>query len=271
LVEINGYKIAGTNLKNIEQTLQEARKNVREAETEVYARLLSREITELVDDIAMNIVPRPDIPIIVAAEHLLAEKLRFAGAGADTEYNLEVSANILTDGKDTYVLLHSKNQTLIDAFKSTQGIADFTVQSSSTLMADRQDETKEMKKWSRLRGKYGDNLMLSAMSAVISGPVELDEQRLAFESPADRAGVRARHTITNRLLALYANGKEIPPHKLMAHMDSAFEAMLSEDNQFLVGDMALKLAAVLPNITLELVKADPKAPPVPEQACIEPA
>jgi hypothetical protein len=265
MIDINGYKISGTSVARIEKILHEARKNVAEAETEIFAQLLSREITVLIDDISMNIVPRPNIPLLIAAEQMLMEKIRFAGAGATTEYNLEVSANILTDDKDTFVLLHAKNQMLIDAFQSTNGIVDYTVQTPPSALSPeftgKQEETKEMKKWSRLRTKYGDNLVLTTMSAVLSSPVVLDETRLAFESPASRAGVRARHTITNRMLSMYASGKEIPPYKLMEYMDCAYEAaMASEENQALIEDMAIKLATVLPNITLELIKYDPRAP-----------
>jgi hypothetical protein len=265
MIDINGYKISGTSVARIEKVLQEARKNIAEAETEVFAQLLSREITELIDDISMNNESRPDIPLLIAAEQKLMDKIRFAGNRTPTEYNLEVSANILTDDKDTFVLLHTKNQTLIDAFRSTAGIMDYAVQAPPSALSPeftgKQEETKEMKKWSRLRTKYGDNLMLTTMSVVLSSPVVLDEARLAFESPASRAGVRARHTITNRMLSMYASGKEILPHKLMSYMDYAYEAaMASEENQLLIEDMAIKLSTILPNITLELIKYDPRAP-----------
>jgi hypothetical protein len=262
MFEIIGFKITGTNLKRANNILDKARKRVREAVTEEYNRLLAYEVTELVDDIAMGMAPRPDIPIIDAACDTLNERIRYAGMGMDIEYNLEVSGSLMTDGTDTYLLLHTKNQYLIEAFAgSSSEIINCSVKSqSSAILGEEAEETDIVRKWKELMNKYGDNLTLTAMNVVLSGPVRVDDSRLVFPSPAERAGTRARHSLENKLLSMYACGREIPPHKLMEYIDRALIASTTEENGAAIDEMAVRLTAVLPNITVELIRRDPKNP-----------
>jgi hypothetical protein len=262
LKEIQGYKITGVNIKRIFNILDKAREAVREMETEVYNKLLAIEITELVDDVSTRSIQRPEIPIIDAAIGILNEKIRFAGMGADTEYNLEVSANVLTDGKDTYIILRAKNKELIEAFEgSSPEILDYSVEAPKNyILGDEPKPTAITKKWNELRDRYGDNLMLTAASVILSGPVQVDMARLYFASPAERATTRARRAVANRLLSLYAGGKEIPPYKLMEYMENAFAALLSEESEYAIKEAESRLITILPNITLDMIKLDPRAP-----------
>ena len=262
MIEIRGYKIKGASLVRLETVLKEARQAIQEATNAEYHRMLSAEITDMVDDATLGLIPRPAIPILSAAENSLQERITRSGLGFDTEYNLKASVAVLTDGKDTYLILYAKNAELISAFESSSKSGALI--NYSLVYDDRfasgldRVETPESKKWEELKGLYGDNVSQTGMTAGLSAQMpRIDLDALSFPLVADRARDRARYDYTNRMLSQYTTGLEIQPHKLMRLTDQALSAAISEDGEAEIERMAIHLAGILPPITLELVKSDP--------------
>ena len=260
MVAINGYKINGTSLDRLYVVLDEARQKVQGAVEDEYHRLLGVEVTQLVDDISMNFVQRPDVPLLHAAQSALLERVRFAVMGFPVEYNLEATASILTDNKDTYIILRAGNPHIAEAFASSSADLQWygVNESENEPQGLLPEDAAAIETWRQLRDRYGEDLGRSSLTAMLSGPVSTDRNRLLFEPPAKRAAERARHTYMNRMLSACAKGREIPPHMLMPYLDHVMLGLLSEESQAEIECITGQLAAILPPITLELIEADPK-------------
>ena len=259
MIEIRGYKIKGASLIRLESVFKEARQAIYEATKEEYHRMLSAEVADIVDDVAMGLMPRPGMPILAIAEKELQERIDRSGLGFDTEYNLKATVAVMTDGKDTYLILYAKNAEIIHAFENSSksgALINFNLVHDDRLMTgiDRV-ETPESKKWEHLKEIYGDNVSQTGITANLSAQVRLDVELLAFPTIAERAQERARYDYTNRMLAQYSVGREIHPHKLMRLTDQALAATITEDGEEEIERMTIHLASMLPSITLELITA----------------
>ena len=264
MVEIRGYRVKGINLTVIQKYLATARKAVQQALEDEYHRMLSDEITAIVDDAAMLLAPRPAGTLLAAAERELAERIGRACMGLETEYNLEASVSVLTDGKDTFLILHATNADLIEAFEgSASGILDYKLERGpQSLSGIEEMETDIAKKWKSLRTTYGDNLKLTAQTAVLAdtSALKTDTSKLEFADVRERVRDRARHSYTSRMLAQYAGGKEIPPHKLMRIYDQALATTITDEGEAEIEAMSMQLMSVLPTITVDLITRDLNAP-----------
>ena len=261
MIEIRGYKIKGASLIRLEVVLKEARQAILEATKEEYHRMLAEEVADIVDDVAMGLIPRPNAPVLTVAESGLQERINRSGLGFDTEYNLKASVAVMTDGKDTYLILYCKNAELIQAFENSSksgALINYNlVRDDSFLSGTDRVETPELKKWEQLKEAYGDSVSQTGLTADLSAQVWMDAEELSFPAVADRARDRARYDYTNRMLSHYSAGLDIQPHKLMRLTDRALAAAISEDGEEEIERMTAHLAGILPPITLELITNDP--------------
>lgn len=67
----------------------------------------------------------------------------------------------------------------------------------------------------------------------------------------------ARHNMTNQLLSMYSDGKEIPPYKLMRCMDLALEDLTQQYAKREMQNMTAHLQTILINITTALITEAP--------------
>ena len=256
MIEFSGYRIKSTNIQRVENILREAKKNLRSAAESEFHRMLSEEVCEVVDDIALNVMPRPNYPILQAAQERLNEAIGKAEmSSSGTEYDLRSGVTIIPDKEYTYLILHVSNDVLKKAFGDTKGIEPYKVTEEDTVNGDK---TPTALKWDELQKRCANQPAL--MSATLTNKIELDTSLLEFEAPLDRARTRARRTMTARLMNQYACGTEIRNTQLMMTLDKALSKMLSPDVQREVDGMVAQLAATLPEITLEMVMADPTKP-----------
>ena len=262
MLEIRGYRIKGASIVRLEAVLREARQAVAAASQAEWRRMLAEEVTDIVDDAAMGLAPRPETAIIAEAEKRLRERVGRSGMGFDTEYNLRATAAVMTDGKDTYIILYAKNDEIAEAFASSSksgALEDFSLRRvGSQLSGMGAAETPGSKKWNELRETYGDSVSQTALTADLTAQGQFDAGELEFAPPAERAADRARHDYTNRMLSHYATGQEIQPRRLMPLMDRALAATVTGDGEEEMGRLAARLACILPEITMELVTADPR-------------
>jgi len=257
MVDIQGYKTKGKDIRRIEDILNKARSKIQKEIVAIYHEMLSTEIADVVDDIAEKLIERPDASILKVAENMLNKRINLANRGLNTEYNLEASVFVLTDDKDTYYILNARNPRLIEAFGKVSGIEPYTLKSSLSLVGEEKEETEKEKKWNELKVKYGNNMPEIAMKAMLSSPIYLDTSLLEFASVSERAEVRARHKHTNYLLSQYASNEAIPPHRLMPLFDLAIERLTDIESQEFLKFHTGELRMTLPEITLELISFDP--------------
>ena len=250
--KFHGYKIESNNLARINTILITAKKNINLAATEIYHKLLSEEITELVDNIAMDIIPRPTGSLIDAANASVVEKIRFAESrGLPTEYNLAASVQIIPADKVCYLLFCGTNSFLEEAFASTTGIEDYSVEleqgsDTETISSERGQ------KWLTLQKQCEEQPTI--LYANMCQQLSIDPKLLVFAQKEERANVRARHELTNQYINMYAAGKQIAPYELMSLMDRSLSLSLDENSQAKLTELKTRLMAILPEITMELLE-----------------
>ena len=253
---IQGYKIETNNPIDVENAIQEIKTVVTTRANDAYHDQLSREIEEIVDDIALNIRPRPDdISILDLARGILTQKINYATANQlPTEYNYYVSLNAFFDGNNTYLKFNSNNNIYRKQLSKIKGLEPYYLDEKDVGTGIEQEVV-----WNNLMKRYKDIYPLSTQIF----PTEdftVNTKALHFRGPAARAGVIARHNLTNRYLNMIASGKEIPNYLLMRYMDQALEMLTTQKGKDDLAALKEELVAkaLLPNITVALVSNMPK-------------
>ena len=255
-----GYRIKSTNIKKLETILLAAKLNLKEAAKSEYHRLLSEEITEIFDDIILGASERPNCPIIDIAVNQLNTRISQAEmTNSGTEYDLRAGVTLIPDKEYTYVMLNASNAMLVKAFEDTKNIEDYKVDSKSL---NNGVKTEQAEKWDSLHKQCSKTPAI--LSAVLTNRMEVDPKYLSFESPVDRAKIRAQRNMINRLLNQYACGTEISNRQLMPLMDKALMRMLDDDIQEELQDMISHLATLLVDIKLDDVQRNPSEPIEPD-------
>lgn len=260
--QFHGYRIAKTNIRQVERVLLKAQEQVRQACMEEFHRLLAEEVANLVDDIALNIVPQPERAILDVAADMLFEKIRFAESRAlPLEYNFASSVQIMPDRDAIYLMFNTLNPNLQEAFASSPDVEDFVVNlEPSSTGEDDPVQTERSKKWMALQKEYENKPIV--LCANFSQSLSIDKGLLSgyFVSKTDRAAVRARREMMNRLFNMYACGKEVPPYKVMCVLDQVLLKLMDERIESEMNRLKQQLLAILPEITIEMI-----CPPEPQK------
>lgn len=271
--QFQGYKIPRTNIRQVERVLQKAQSNVRQACIEEFHRLLAEEVTNLVDRIALNIEERPNCAILDAAADALFEKIRFAESrNLPLEYNFAASVQIIPDRDAVYLILNCQNPNLREAFASTPEIENFVVNLKPSSNGEEDEvQTERSKKWMALQKEYENKPTI--LFANFGQSLSIDTNLLStyFMSKPDRATVRARHEMMNRLFNMYACGKEVPPSRVMSVFDQVLTKLLDEQVEEEMHRMEQQLLAILPDITIEMIKPSEPAESVKKEEVTETA
>jgi hypothetical protein len=256
---VKGYVCEAGDLLAIEETIQKLRDLITIQGHKLYTELFAKEIELLFDDVALNVVPRPQIPIYDAAKQMLDQKIGNAtGRGLLLPYNFGIQISIYSYKGHTYIRLNTNNERLIRALKKAPaGLKDYS------LFDDRQDNAEQKSRetvWNEIMEAYsGDRTPFSQHIFACEG-VNPDWKKISekFSSRTQRAELRVRYQQTNQLINLIGMGQQIPPHKMMPYFD---EALLYLSDDAVVADakrlMPQALQSVI-NITEELVKHDPQ-------------
>jgi hypothetical protein len=264
MFSLNGYKIKGTDLASVTLIIDSARTRVKGVQREEYHRLLARETEDIIDDVTLGHVQRPEKSVFETARDSLNIKVRNAErTGAPTEYNLAAACSVLTDGEDTYILLSTKSPALTEIFAETEGIENCVVADDGS-----PENAEREKKWNTLIEQRGGNTAANALNASLTGGVQINPSMLVFLPPKERAPLRAEHALMNRYLSLYSGG-EIKPHNLARCIDSALLKMTEPDAQEELAGMTERLKAILPEITPELIGTAPAREEAPKDAPLE--
>lgn len=252
--QFNGYKIATTNIRQVERILNAARERIHQVCKEEFHRLLAAEVAEFVDNIALNITDRPNIPILDAASQNLFNKIRFAEMNAlPLEYNFASSVQIMPDRDAVYLMFNSLNPNIREAFASTDSIENFAVDLEPNAFGEETPvQSERSKKWMALRKKYEQAPVLMAN---FSQSLDIDKNLLSgyLQDKKERAAIRARREMQARLFNMYAFGKEVPHYQLMSVLDHTLNKILDEDAEKEIIALEQKLIAILPDITIEMI------------------
>ena len=258
-MKFEGYRIKTVNICRLEKWLAEVRTQTTAAASEEYHRMLSEEVQHLIDNIAINAVPRPECSILTAATEMLNERIRNAeGINAPIEYNLSSAVSMFPEKDYIYILLEAHNEVIREAFASNPVVEDYSFK-----LDEPKDDipTERMKKWEAIRQR--DSAILRA---ILTTPLQLNKSLLHFDDKNIRATEIARQNLTNRYVNLYAGGKQLPPEKQMLIIEQAFLRACSPDADYEIAQMRERLMQILPDITLELIEPETAAPEQAEES-----
>lgn len=262
---ITGYRLETQDAAMIESTMTDLQNTITKQGTAHYQKLLSEEIQTLIDNISLNILPRPmDVSLLDAAKKELDAKIAYAtGRLLPTRYNLYASAQIMLLDSHTYIKIQSSTPLYKSALSKVKGLTSYSYDPRSSTG---QEERGEI--WNKLMEKYaGQNVPVCSVQLFPRGPIDVDPTKLKFDSPLQRARIIARHNLTNQLLGMYGSGKEIPPYKLMRYMDLALEDLTQQNAKREMQSMVAHLQTILINITTPLVTETPDTQNKPTKMC----
>lgn len=254
--KFHGYRVKGATASFVEQILLKAKENIQQAAQEEYHLLLSDEVSQLIDDIAMNLCSRPNIPILDAAAETLNHRIMEAeNFNTGTEYDLRSGVQVIPDDDGyTYFIFTSANPQLEAAFASTPGIEDYTVAIQLSDIDDN-NPTEQSVKWDTLNKRYSGSSPI--ISANLTSQVDLDPNLIRIIDKNERAAVRARRHLTTVLLNRYACGKEIPNSQLMPILDKTFSRFLFEEENGELQRITDELLRILPEYDLSFIQKNP--------------
>ena len=245
-----GFRTNTNNIAQIERLVDKMKQNIEKRANKIYCELLSLEITHIVDEIATNVYPRPERPIITEATELLNKKINVAMSKCyDTEYNFNASVNIFSYDKQTYIELAAFNENFYDAIKSIQGLTDMSV--DELIDSGVNDDRRAI--WQKIIKKYSSSSCMMIKLFPLKEFVQPKFSDMYFEPKEVRAETLARHKMTNQFLNQYAGGGTIPPHKLMEYLDQALLKGAESNSKAIYEDNKERLMQILPAITEEMV------------------
>ena len=250
---LTGYFIETTDGVIVEETLTEIRERMGQRATAAYQQLLEHEIEMMVDSIALGQVPRPDIPILEAAENLLLTRTRFASVNQlPTPYNFNASAHIFIYEGKTYLRLNAENNIYQKTLKGIDGL--FTCH-----VSDKEGMVNNGELWQAIMKKYSGLTPARYVQLVEWQKPEIDYSALSFRKNTVRSKYQARYSLQNKVVNMLGNNEQIPGNRLMEIIDQAMECVTKgEGFRAEMKQLERQLNATLPTITLEMIKQDPR-------------
>lgn len=255
---IQGFITDYPTLEEMEDLLGEMQAALfKKAETE-YHRLLSAEIMDLVDDMALNIRERPgNISILDFARNILDERINAAmRMQAPTAYNMSAMANVfpeLEKRKYCYILLSAPNPVFYKALRAIERLRPYDV----SPVQDTAEQKKRAEEWKRAMELHREIPPMGVQFRLAEN-FTFQEKRLKFEGPYKRAEKRARWQFLNQRLGMFGMGQNIPNFKLMPYLDWAMEEYLRTEFRGELMEMKQRLRLLLPAITPDLLRAVPE-------------
>lgn len=267
MVIIKGYKCAGSDFSTIEESINKLQELIQIQGAKLYTVMLASEIETLVDDIALNIVPRPQISIYAAARKNLDQRISDAtGRGLLLPYNFGIQLAVFTYKNEVYIRMNTNNERLVNSLKRAPiGLTDYCVHD------DRPDDPEEKNReatWHEIMTIYsgGRSPVIRQFMACDGASPTWKKISEKFQSRAERAEKRIRHQQTNRLLNMISMNQQIPPHKLMPYLDEALTYLSDQTVRADARQMMPQAMQTIVNITEEMVMRDPNATVPPASA-----
>lgn len=259
-----GYRLNCSDLGSIENALTEIQKKVELKAKRLYAELLAKEIELFVDDITLNILPRPqNSSIYECCVNELNNKISWSSAkNTLTTYNLCVDAAVFLYKGSCYIKLNIPNERLSKEIKNIPNLQSYDM----TDVSDKQVSGT----WNEIMKIYseGSSPLYRRLHPV--GTIEVEWKKISthFHSPEERMNLRLRYTLTSELLNLIGMQKEIPNYRLLPYLDEAIlmldlNCIKEEANRRRINN-----ATVFVNITEQMVKANPNDNIPPKNGCV---
>lgn len=239
---IQGYRIKSKDINEIMHSLDKVRNKLSKITQKEYNRLLSEEITFLVDKVALNELKREEnMSIYDGAVQIVDGRInRDETVNICSPFNFRVYVHVLSDDSEyTYLKVNCMNTKLIKAFD------DLEEYSVNEIECEDNHNAKTVL-WTKLQKKY-QNIEPMVIS-LTQTPIP-DKEKLSFESVRVRAETEARHNMLNGLLSDINGGGQIPPIRLMNYFDEAIQTSNEDIVQKQYQNNIIRLMGILPDLS----------------------
>lgn len=228
------FLLSNATILELRNLLNEVECVVKKMSIKKYHMLLSEEIEQLVDDVALNIIKRPEnTTLLRVAQNELNGRIGYAiSHQAPTEYNLQVCSAIGVNENISYLILCGTESVIA---KLTPELKKIGLQAIDKPLSS--DEV---------------NLIMERVLFPV-GAILPDMAMLKFHDAARRGMRSARHNLMNRLLRAASQGREVQNYQLMYYMDLVMEELNKKEHINEVKRMGNELSRLLPEITEELI------------------
>lgn len=233
------FKLPHNTVADVSRDIETLRNAVKPYGDAEYVRLFCGDAVNVVDNIALNVIPRPNEALFGGLIQELDRKINLAiAAKFPTKYNISITASVVARKSTTYILVSGEGDFWDQAFQDV--------------------ELKELKK------KDADALLESNLTIAFSkqlypnGNINILDEDMKFDSVERRAAVQARYRVQNDLLKCVAAGKEIQNFQVNEYYDEILELLNKESVQVEMSNLKKQLEAILPVITPELIKLTPQ-------------
>lgn len=258
---VKGYKCNAADVLTVEENLQSLREMICIQGTKLYTSLLANEIESIVDEVALNVIPRPQTSIYNAARQVLDQKISNAtGRGLLLPYNMGIQLAVYTFNGEVYIAMNTNNERLVDAMKrAPAGFSDFSVRDDSPENTEtRSRETV----WNEIMQIYSGCRKPLIYQFLACDGAEPTWKKISerFRSRTERAEARIRYQQTNQLLNMIGMNQQIPSHKLMPYIDEALSYLEDRAIRADAERMMPQAMQTIVNITEEMVMHDPSSP-----------
>ncbi|MBQ8133800.1 MAG: hypothetical protein IJ192_05290 [Clostridia bacterium] len=230
------FKLSHNTVFEVNKDVSKLGDIAKEAGDKAYIKLFCEDTTNLIDNIALNIIPRPETALFNVVMQELDKKINLAvAAHFPTQYNIGLTANVVSCKKGTYIILSGVGNFWEQAFQSTD--LDELNEHDSNKILD------------------SNNLTVAYSKQLYPhGNIDIKDADMIFPSVQQRASIKARHHIQHDLLKRVASGSEIQNYQLMNYMDQVIDLLSLETVKKDITETQRQLAMILPVITPEMVK-----------------
>ena len=249
-----GFELVGVDsIADLELILFQMRSIITEQASIAYANLVTRHIERMVDEIALNISPRPEkMSILDASAADVRRRVIYAEQrNQDTEYNLYIGAQVLSvtnGGKPSIILrIIAPNDIYTKKLRKIKELVPLTIYSN-----DIKEKGSREKLWKAIVEKYETDIPI-VCNLLNYNDLRIDPVSFIYKSPEERAQILAKEKVMNQLLSRYACDQEIPPNKLMEYILYTEHRLEYEESKFAMGFEAEQLKRILQPITFELI------------------
>lgn len=235
---VHGYRMKQLTMNELQDQIDKLHKKYQLQAKKEYGRLLGEEIAFLCDQIALNVVPKPQISIFEQAKQNLNQQLQVAKMNR-TKQNLQVVMYVIPDDEYVYLNVKFHNPVFEKIFKHLEPYS-----LTEEEYAD-EDNAKRIQ-WEHLNQKALKTPPIGISFFEI--PEIGKEYNIRYPEKEQRCMTEARHNVTNRLLNQMSGGQQIPPVLLMRFFDQAIDMLLLPETQWEIRQKQAELQMILPDL-----------------------
>lgn len=218
---IDGYRIPGTDMEEVEKILDGISAKMQKKADKVYTALFCQDLAYVFDRYTIKKAQDPDDPegpadVMKKAQDIFFEKVRNTrNHELPGPYSFMAGAYIYPYQGDTYLEVRLGNDDYKNCFKGLEpfGLTEEEAENPSS---------KKCRVWNGIRQKYSKEGKGAIFFSLLAEPA-FKKEYAKFKSPAERAADLAVQDVAESCFSKLTDGRELPPAFFMSFFESAME------------------------------------------------